>query len=34
VREGETETVLLLLANLFVLLAGYYVCKTVREPLL
>jgi AAA family ATP:ADP antiporter len=34
VRAGESGTVLLLLANLFLLLAGYYVCKTVREPLI
>ncbi len=34
VREHEGLTVLLLLANLFVMLAGYYVCKTVREPLI
>ncbi len=34
VREGEAVTVLLLLTNVFVMLAGYYVCKTVREPLI
>jgi AAA family ATP:ADP antiporter len=34
VREGEAGTVLLLMANIFVTLAGYYVCKTVREPLI
>jgi AAA family ATP:ADP antiporter len=34
VREGEGVTVLLLLSNIFVVLAGYYVCKTVREPLI
>jgi AAA family ATP:ADP antiporter len=34
VREGEGVTVLLLLSNIFVILAGYYVCKTVREPLI
>ena len=30
----ESATVLLLLANLFVLLVAYYVLKTVREPLI
>ena len=34
VREGEVATSLLLLTNIFVMLAGYYVCKTVREPLI
>ena len=34
VRDGEGVTVLLLLSNIFVILAGYYVCKTVREPLI
>ncbi len=34
VRAGEGVTVLLLLANIFLILAGYYVCKTVREPLI
>ena len=34
VREGEAATVLLLAANIFITLAGYYVCKTVREPLI
>jgi AAA family ATP:ADP antiporter len=34
VRSGETATVLLLLSNIFLILAGYYVCKTVREPLI
>ena len=34
VRENEGVTTLLLLLNLFVMLAGYYVCKTVREPLI
>jgi AAA family ATP:ADP antiporter len=33
VRAGEGVTVLLLLANIFLIMAGYYVCKTVREPL-
>jgi len=34
VRAGEGITTLLLLANLFIVLAGYYICKTVREPLI
>jgi AAA family ATP:ADP antiporter len=34
VRAGESATALLLLANLFLLLVGYYVLKTVREPLI
>lgn len=34
VRAGEAATVLLLLSNIFLILAGYYVCKTVREPLI
>ena len=34
VREGEGTTVLLLLGNLTLLLLGYYVVKTVREPLI
>jgi len=34
IRQGEGITVLLLLSNLFVMLAGYYVCKTAREPLI
>jgi AAA family ATP:ADP antiporter len=34
VRAGEAGTTLLMLANIFVILAGYYVCKTVREPLI
>jgi AAA family ATP:ADP antiporter len=34
VRAGEAVTVLLLLTNIFLILAGYYVCKTVREPLI
>jgi len=33
VRPGESGTVLLLLANIFTILVGYYVIKTVREPL-
>lgn len=34
VRGGEAATVLLMLANIFVVLTGYYVIKTVREPLI
>jgi ATP:ADP antiporter, AAA family len=34
VEPGEAATVVLLLVNLFVLLAAYYVLKTVREPLI
>jgi AAA family ATP:ADP antiporter len=34
VRAGEGTTVLLLMANVFLLLAGYYVCKVAREPLI
>jgi AAA family ATP:ADP antiporter len=34
VRHGEGRTVLVLLATLFVVLCGYYICKTVREPLI
>ena len=34
VRAGEAGTTLLMLANIFLILAGYYVCKTVREPLI
>jgi AAA family ATP:ADP antiporter len=34
VRTGESGTVLLLFTNLFLLLAGYYIAKTVREPLI
>lgn len=34
VRAGESGTVFLLFLNLFLLLAGYYVAKTVREPLI
>ena len=34
VRAGESATVLLMLANLFLLLLGYYIFKTVREPLI
>ena len=34
VRSGEGTTTLLMLLNLFLLLVGYYVVKTVREPLI
>lgn len=34
VRHGEGPTALVLLATLFVVLCGYYICKTVREPLI
>ena len=34
VKPEESATVLLLLANAFVLLVAYYVLKTVREPLI
>jgi ATP:ADP antiporter, AAA family len=34
VRAGEGITALLMLLNLFLLLVGYYVVKTVREPLI
>ena len=34
VRRGEGATVLTLVATLFVILCGYYICKTVREPLI
>jgi len=33
VRAGEAGTALLMLLSLFLLLVGYYVLKTVREPL-
>ncbi len=33
VRHGEGATAALLLLTLFLILCGYYVCKTVREPL-
>jgi AAA family ATP:ADP antiporter len=33
VRPGEEVTALLMLANLCLLLVGYYILKTVREPL-
>ena len=34
VRVGEGSTVLLMSLNVFLLLVGYYVLKTVREPLI
>jgi AAA family ATP:ADP antiporter len=34
VRPGEAGTTVLLLVNLFLLLVGYYILKTVREPLI
>ena len=34
VRAGETATVLLLMVNIFLLLASYYLLKTIREPLI
>jgi AAA family ATP:ADP antiporter len=34
VRPGEGAGVLLMFANVFVLLVGYYILKTVREPLI
>jgi len=34
VRAGEGATVLLMFANIFTILLGYYVIKTVREPLI
>src|SRR5262245_52837101 len=34
VRAGEGGTVVLMFCNVFVLLVGYYVLKTVREPLI
>jgi AAA family ATP:ADP antiporter len=33
VRAGEGPTVLLLMSNVFLLLLGYYICKTARDPL-
>ena len=33
VRPGEGTTAVLLMANVFLLLAGYYLLKTIREPL-
>jgi AAA family ATP:ADP antiporter len=34
VRDGEATTALLLAGNLFLLLFGYYLLKTLREPLI
>jgi ATP:ADP antiporter, AAA family len=34
VRAGEAKSALLMLVSLFLLLVGYYVLKTVREPLI
>ena len=34
VRAGEAVSAFLLLLNVFLILAGYYICKTVREPLI
>jgi AAA family ATP:ADP antiporter len=34
VRAGEALSAFLLLVNVFLILAGYYICKTVREPLI
>jgi AAA family ATP:ADP antiporter len=34
VRRGEGMTAALLIVTLFLILSGYYVCKTVREPLI
>ena len=34
VRHGEGPTAALLLVTLFLILCGYYICKTVREPLI
>lgn len=34
VRSGEAGTMMLMLTNIFLILAGYYICKTVREPLI
>jgi AAA family ATP:ADP antiporter len=34
VRAGEAATALLLMLNMFLLLAAYYLCKTIREPLI
>jgi AAA family ATP:ADP antiporter len=33
VRAGEAQTALLLMLNVFLLLAAYYLIKTIREPL-
>jgi AAA family ATP:ADP antiporter len=34
VRAGEAGTALLLMANIFLILAAYYLLKTIREPLI
>jgi AAA family ATP:ADP antiporter len=34
VRAGEGVTALLLMLNIFLILAGYYLLKTIREPLI
>jgi AAA family ATP:ADP antiporter len=34
VRAGESLTALLLMLNMFFLLAAYYLLKTIREPLI
>jgi len=34
VRAGESATALLLMCNLFLILASYYLLKTIREPLI
>ena len=34
VRKGEAATALLLMLNMFLLLAAYYLLKTIREPLI
>ena len=34
IKAGESGTVTLMLLNIFLILAGYYICKTVREPLI
>ena len=34
VRAGEGTTALLLMLNIFLILAGYYLLKTIREPLI
>src|SRR5262245_47601593 len=34
VRAGEGVTAVLLMANIFLLLASYYLLKTIREPLI
>src|SRR5262245_24027710 len=34
VRPGEAATALLLMLDIFLLLGGYYILKTIREPLI